>query len=234
MNIIVTGASRGIGYALVKKICESGNHQIVAISRNYTKLEELKAECQQINPDANVFPIVFDLASPAYSFTLLPGILSHFDKIDLLVNNAGMLIKKEFSALSDEDFDDVFNINVKTVFKLSRALLPYFNTAAHIVNISSMGGIQGSKKFPGLALYSASKAAVAVLTEAMAEEFKERHISVNCLAFGAVQTEMFAEAFPDYTAPLQPDEMAGFVADFALKGHLYFNGKVLPVSLSTP
>jgi NAD(P)-dependent dehydrogenase (short-subunit alcohol dehydrogenase family) len=143
-------------------------------------------------------------------------------------------MKKEFSALSDEDFDDVFNINVKTVFKLSRALLSYFNTSAHIVNMSSMGGIQGSKKFPGLSLYSASKAAIAVLTEAMAEEFKERHISVNCLAFGAVQTEMFAEAFPGYAAPLQPDEMAGFVADFALNGHRYFNGKVLPVSLSTP
>jgi NAD(P)-dependent dehydrogenase (short-subunit alcohol dehydrogenase family) len=83
-------------------------------------------------------------------------------------------------------------------------------------------------------LYSASKGAVAVLTEAMAEEFKEKQIRVNCLAYGAVQTEMLAEAFPGYKAPLLPDDMAAFVSDFALNGHHFFNGKILPVSLSTP
>jgi NAD(P)-dependent dehydrogenase (short-subunit alcohol dehydrogenase family) len=154
--------------------------------------------------------------------------------INVLVNNAGTLIKKEFSEFSDNDFDEIFSVNVKSVFKLTRALLAYFNKPAHIVNISSMGGLQGTSKFQGLALYSASKAAVAVLSEVMAEEFKDRKISVNCLAFGAVQTEMLAQAFPGYTAPLKPEEMASFVANFALTGHHFFNGKILPVSLSTP
>ena len=234
MNIIVTGTSRGIGYALVKKICESGNHQVVAISRDTARLEMLKYECQLLNPKASVFPVGFDLSSSSFSFELLPLILSHFEKIDVLINNAGILIKKEFSEFSDDDFDDIFNTNVKSVFKLTRALLAYFNTPAHIVNISSMGGLQGTSKFPGLSLYSASKAAVAVLTEVMAEEFKDRKINVNCLAYGAVQTEMLAHAFPGYTAPLKPDEMASFVANFALTGHQFFNGKILPVSLSTP
>ena len=234
MNIIVTGASRGIGYALVKKLVQSGNHRVVAIARDAGKLQMLKNECLLLNDKSDVFPINFDLASPAYSFKLLPEILEHFDKIDILINNAGTLIKKEFSELSDEDFDTVFNLNVKSIFKLTRSLLPYFNQPAHVVNISSMGGIQGSSKFPGLSLYSASKGAVAVLTEAMAEEFKEKQIRVNCLAYGAVQTEMLAEAFPGYKAPLLPADMAAFVSDFALTGHHFFNGKILPVSLSTP
>ncbi len=234
MNIIVTGASRGIGYALVKKLVQSGNHRVVAIARDAGKLQMLKNECLLLNDKSDVFPINFDLASPAYSFKLLPAILAHFDNIDILINNAGTLIKKEFSELSDEDFDTVFNLNVKSIFKLTRSLLPYFNQPAHVVNISSMGGIQGSSKFPGLSLYSASKGAVAVLTEAMAEEFKEKQIRVNCLAYGAVQTEMLAEAFPGYKAPLLPDDMAAFVSDFALTGHHFFNGKILPVSLSTP
>ena len=108
------------------------------------------------------------------------------------------------------------------------------NTNSHIVNIGSMGGFQGSAKFKGLSLYSAAKGAVAVLTESMAEEFKERGIKVNALALGAVQTEMLASAFPGYKAPLTAGQMAEFIADFALNGHKYFNGKILPVSLSTP
>jgi short-subunit dehydrogenase len=234
MNIIISGTSRGIGHALVKKICESGNHQVVAISRDAAKLEMLKNECLLLNPNARVFPVCFDLSSASYSFELLPSVLRHFDMIDVLVNNAGTLIKKEFSEFSDDDFDEIFSVNVKSVFKLTRALLAYFNRPAHIVNISSMGGLQGTSKFPGLSLYSASKAAVAVLSEVMAEEFKDRKISVNCLAYGAVQTEMLAQAFPGYTAPLKPADMASFVANFALTGHHFFNGKILPVSLSTP
>ena len=115
-----------------------------------------------------------------------------------------------------------------------RDLFPLFVKDSHIVNISSMGGYQGSAKFPGLSVYSAAKGAVAVLSECLAEEFKEQGIKVNALAIGAVQTEMLSQAFPGYMAPLQPDEMAEFIMDFALNGHRFFNGKILPVSVSTP
>jgi len=234
MNIIITGASQGIGNAVVKKLAEDPHNHIIAISRNAEKLNTLTKECQKINPDASVYPIPFDLATSNYAFDLLPKILDKFDTVDILINNAGYLVKKDFFDLTDEDFDQSFSINVKTVFKLSRALLPNFKEGTHIINVGSMGGIQGSAKFPGLALYSAAKGAVSVLTEAMAEELKDRGISVNCLAFGAVQTEMLAQAFPGYQAPLQPTDMAEFVADFCLNGHKYFNGKILPVSISTP
>jgi NAD(P)-dependent dehydrogenase (short-subunit alcohol dehydrogenase family) len=97
-----------------------------------------------------------------------------------------------------------------------------------------MGGVQGSSKFAGLAAYSSSKGALITLTELLAEEFKETGPSFNALAFGAVQTEMLEEAFPGYIAPLSADQMGAYLLNFALTGHQFFNGKVLPVSSGTP
>jgi NAD(P)-dependent dehydrogenase (short-subunit alcohol dehydrogenase family) len=97
-----------------------------------------------------------------------------------------------------------------------------------------MGGFQGSAKFKGLSAYSSSKSALAGLTECLAEELKEKNIAVNCLAIGAVQTEMLNKAFPGYQAPLKANEMAAFISEFAVNGHKYFNGKIIPVSSSTP
>lgn len=97
-----------------------------------------------------------------------------------------------------------------------------------------MGGHESTSKFSGLSAYSASKAALANLTECLAEEWKTEGISVNCLMLGAVNTEMLGEAFPGYQAPLNAVEMADFICDFSLKGNTFFNGKLLPVSLSTP
>ena len=97
-----------------------------------------------------------------------------------------------------------------------------------------MGGIQGSMKFPGLAAYSSAKGAVITLSEVLAEEYKEQGIAFNVLALGAVQTEMLAEAFPDYQAPLSASQMADYIYNFALTAHTFYNGKVLQVSNSTP
>ena len=105
---------------------------------------------------------------------------------------------------------------------------------SHVVTVSSMGGIQGSMKFPGLSAYSSSKGAVITLTELLAEEYKTTGPQFNVLALGAVQTEMLKEAFPDYEAPTTALEMANYIFDFALTGNKYYNGKVLQVSNSTP
>jgi NAD(P)-dependent dehydrogenase (short-subunit alcohol dehydrogenase family) len=116
-----------------------------------------------------------------------------------------------------------------------QSLLPKLNPAgSHIVNISSMGGFQGSMKFAGLAAYSTSKAALCSFTELFAEEFKGSGIAMNCLCLGAVQTEMLEEAFPGYKAPLTPDQMATFIEEFSLSAHQYMNGKIIPVSLTNP
>lgn len=234
MNIIVTGASRGIGYETAKLFSKDLQNNVFALARGKEGLERLYRECRQNSKADNVHVFPFDLVNGNYTGLLLPEILKRMDKIDILVNNAGLLIHKPFEMLEDKDFNRIFEANVKSVFNLTKCLLPYFSENAHIVNIGSMGGFQGSVKFQGLSLYSASKGALAILTECLAEEFKERKISVNCLALGSAQTEMLEAAFPGYRAPLSAVGMAAFINDFSLNGHRWFNGKILPVSVATP
>jgi short-subunit dehydrogenase len=230
MKIVVTGASQGIGYEVVKKLLSSTEHEVFALARTKKKLESL----QKYDLNETYHYQAFDLLKEHYHKDLIPEIVKSIGKIDVLLNIAGLLISKPLKDLSNKDFDDLFNMNVKSIFKLVRDLIPHFNENAHIVNITSMGGFQGSAKFPGMSLYSASKGALGILTECMAEEFKDQQIKTNALAIGAVQTEMLTKAFPGYKAPLEAREMADFIIDFALKGHHYINGKIIPVSLSTP
>ena len=234
MNIVITGASRGIGYALAKKFAESPDNRVFVFARNKEKLNVLHNEINSTGNHVGFYTVDFDLLNGDIKEDLYPVIKNKLGSIDILINNAGLLVNKPLSQLSDEDFDLTFGVNVKGVFKLIRDLLPLFSESSHIVNISSMGGIQGSAKFSGLSLYSASKGAVSILTECLAEELKDRKISVNALAIGAVQTEMLTEAFPGYQAPLNAEEMADFILDFATTGNKFYNGKVLPVSSSTP
>ncbi len=237
MNIIITGASKGIGYEMAKLFAQNVNNKVVIIARNRLKLEQLKRECQYQYPGAKIYPMVFDLGNGDFKHGLIPELLSSISSVDILVNNAGILINKPFEELTREDIDTVYRTNVLSSFDLIRSLLPYMGKGqqpTHIVNISSMGGYQGSSKFPGLSAYSSSKAALANLTECLAEEFKGRNISVNCLCIGAVQTEMFTQAFPGERANMKPIQMASYIADFALNGASFYNGKVLPVSNSTP
>jgi len=234
MNIIITGASKGIGFELVKVLAKHKQNHIVAISRNGKALKELVAECIKLYPEAKVTPYEFDLNQFEFYPFIAQRLETIIHKCDVLVNNAGKLINKPFGKTELVNFDDTFNVNVKAPFFLTQALLPMLNKGAHVVNIGSIGGVQGSKKFPGLAAYSASKGALAILTEALAEEFAEQEITVNCLALGAVQTEMFAKAFPGARALQNPAQIAHFIGDFCINGPKYFNGKVVPVSMSVP
>lgn len=237
MNIIVTGASQGIGNEVVKQFCRTlKSGKILALSRNTEKLEQLKKECELINSAVNVVTLTADISSVKLQQTHASLFQTQMPHIDILINNAGLLVKKNFSDLSEEDIYRVYNVNVFSIFRLVKILKPQMGgkQSTHIVNISSMGGFQGSSKFPGLSAYSSSKAAVAGLTECLAEEFKNDNIKVNCLALGAAQTKMLDEAFPGYKAPLSAEQMAAFVSNFALTGSDFFNGKILPVSVSTP
>ncbi len=233
MNILITGASKGIGYELCRKFINKGTHNIVAISRS-DNLFDKRIMSENANDRQNFTYLKFDLTNSNYTESLIPSITEKLPSIDIIINNAGLLINKPFRELTDNDFDSMFNLNVKSIFRLIRDILPNMNNGGHIVNISSMGGFQGSSKFPGLSLYSAAKGALAILSECLAEEFKSEKISVNALALGAVQTEMLNAAFPGYKAPIKADEMAEFIYDFALNGNKYFNGKILPISVSTP
>ena len=234
MNIIITGTSRGIGFELVKVLSKHKLNQIVAISRNGKALKDLLAACKQMQTDTRVTVYEFDLNQFEFYPFLVQRLETFIHKCDILINNAGRMINRPFQKIEPADFDDVYNVNVKSLFFLTQALLPMMNKGGHIVNIGSMGGIGGSKKFAGLSAYSSSKGAVSILTEMLAEELSEMEISVNCLALGAVQTEMFGKAFPGMKAPLTPQQMAIYIADFAISGHKYMNGKVIPVALSVP
>ncbi len=224
-NIIVTGSSRGIGFELVKLLAEEG-HQILALSRNEEPVAGLKYK--------NVTSIPFDLNRTDHLESLCERLREENMEIDVLVNNAGRLINKPFLETDPEEFRKVYDVNVFGLAELTRRVLPRMKKDGHVVVISSMGGIQGSVKFPGLSAYSSSKAAVIALTELWAEEFKDTGPSFNALALGAVQTEMLREAFPGYKAPLSASEMAAFIKEFSLTGQRYFNGKVLQLSSTTP
>jgi len=232
-NIIITGASRGIGMHAAKALVSKGAQKILLIARSSQKLQALKKELELNYTDTEVAIFVFDLLSGNYE-KLKTFINQSFKEVDILINNAGHLVVKPFLEMGDDDFKSQFQINVNSVFKLSQITIPLMPKGGHIVNISSMGGVQGSIKFPGLSLYSASKGAVSLLTESMAAELVEQEISVNALAFGAVNTDMLKSAFPNYKARITAQEMGEFLADFAWNQAKFYNGKVLPVSNSTP
>jgi short-subunit dehydrogenase len=224
-TVVVVGASRGIGLEIAKQFAESGD-TVFALSRDINKMNK------SFEGYSNISPISFDLSNHVNE--QIKNISDLIGTIDILINNAGFLVNKPFYSISHQEFQLSYQINVIGVMETVQGFLSSFHPESHIVNISSMGGFQGSVKFSGLSTYSTSKAALCSFTELFSEEYKETNISMNCLCLGAVQTEMLQEAFPGYEAPTSPSEMASFIVDFAQNGNRYFKGKILPVSLSTP
>ena len=224
-NIIITGTSRGIGFELVQFFAKAGN-RVLALSRNEKPIQNLNLD--------NVTCFSFDLSDEEAYVKVGKFIDNNWKRVDILINNAGKLVNKPFSETTVQDFEVVYKTNVYGVAELTQTVLPFMTEGSHVVTISSMGGVQGSMKFPGLAAYSSSKGAVITLTELLAEEYKDSGISFNVLALGAVQTEMLEEAFPGYKAPTTASEMAEYIFNFSLTGNKYYNGKLLQVSNSTP
>ena len=224
-NVVITGTSRGIGFELVKLFANAG-HKVLSLSRNSQPVADLHLE--------NVTSMSFDLSKPEGFVWVEDFVETNWGQVDILINNAGTLINKPFSETTFSDFEKVYKTNVYGVGELIRTVIRFMKKDGHVVNISSMGGVQGSVKFAGLAAYSSSKGAVITLTELLAEEYKTTGPSFNVLALGSVQTEMLAEAFPGYQAPTTAQEMANYIFDFALNGNQFYNGKLLQVSSSTP
>ena len=224
-NVIITGSSRGIGFEMAKSFADAG-HSVLALSRNATPITELD--------HTNIQGFSFDLAQPSDLEKLEGFLKTKWKHVDILINNAGKLVNKPFMETSMQEFKAVYDVNVFGVAAVTKVVLPFMNKNGHVVTVSSMGGVQGSAKFPGLSAYSSSKGAVITMTELWAEEFKETGPSFNVLALGAVQTEMLAEAFPGYQAPVTATQMADYIMNFSLTGQELYNGKVLQVSSSTP
>jgi 3-oxoacyl-[acyl-carrier protein] reductase len=224
-HVIITGTSRGIGFELAKLFANNG-HKVLAISRNTKPLLDINHQ--------NITTISVDVSQTSDLKKVTEFVKKNWKKVDILINNAGKLIHKPFTELTSEDFLEVYKVNVFGVAELTKNMISFLQKGSHVVTISSMGGIQGSMKFPGLAAYSSAKGAVITLSELLAEEYKEQQIAFNVLAIGAVQTEMLEEAFPDYKAPLSAIEMAEYMYDFSINGNKFYNGKVLQVSSTTP
>ena len=222
-TLVITGSSRGIGFAMVQQAIQAG-HRIYALSRNIQPLKKIDL----LNPYA------IDLSDENAVADFANRLKQEGVRIDALINNAGAFKNIPFSETTTAVFESIYRINVFGLASLTRMLLPLINSKGQVFNISSMGGVDGSSKFPGFAAYSSSKVAVNTLTELLAEEYKATGPTFNALALGAVQTEMLAQAFPGLKAPVSADEMARYILKFALEGQQFFNGKILSVSSSTP
>lgn len=222
-TILVTGASNGIGFE-VAKIAASLGHKVIAISRDISNLKSID----------NIDSYSVDITNEELLENLVKRLIRKNIKLDVLINNAGLLINSPFEKTSMKSFKDVYNVNIFGVVSVIRMCLPIINKSGHVLNISSMGGVQGSSKFSGLSAYSSSKGALITLTELLAEEYKNTGPSFNVLALGAVQTKMLEKAFPGYKSNISAKKMASYILDFSISGHELLNGKLIPVSLSTP
>lgn len=228
MNIVVNGGTRGIGREVVISLARDQNRIFVTgrnrealshLSSSYTNVETMSLDISEIK-----------LRSEDY----ITEIRNALGSVDILINIAGQMIPRTFMEIDDRDARSMMETNFFGPASAIRLLVPLMHQDSHVINISSMGGFQGSSKYPGLSYYSASKAAIACITECLAIELKQYGIKINCLALGAVQTEMLAEAFPGYEAPVSPKEMGKYISDFALTGHKFYNGKILPVAVTNP
>ena len=235
MNILVTGASKGIGFEIVRQFASNNDNNIIALSRDLKLLQNLLVTCKKEN-DNSIHVYAVDFLSNSFDDDLKNILSNHNSHFDIIINNAGFLINKAFKETSQEDVQSMYGVNVFAPVKIMQNIIPSLddNKQCHIINIGSMGGYQGSVKFPGLAIYSSSKAALANLTECLAEEFKEKNIKINCLALGSVQTEMLNKAFPGYQAQVTALEMAKYIVEFSQQIPIYVNGKIIPLSNSTP
>ena len=221
-TIVVTGTSSGIGHEICIQAAKMNFH-VISVSRNIKPLKDIRG----------IESFAIDITNKDSVDEFITNLKSKKIKIDILINNAGYLVSELFGDTTYDSFKKTFDVNVFGLAEITRSLIPIINSDGHVINISSIGGVNGSKKFPGLSAYSSSKAAVIALTEVLAEEYQDGP-SFNVLALGAVQTKMLKEAFPDYNADTKPEEMAKYILDFAINGNKLFNGKLISVSNSNP
>lgn len=232
---IVTGGASGIGLAIARKFTER-KIQTILIGRDEKKLEEAK---QALGTYAHTVP--FDLTNLAHLPVLVQDLLQQFGKIDVLVNNAGINMKKEFLEVSDADFMHIINTNVLAMFSLSREVARNMvqRGKGSIVNISSMASQYG---IPKVIAYTASKSAIEGMTRAMAVELSPKGIRVNCIAPGFIATDMSAKALnndPERKAKVlsrtpmgflgQPADVAEAAYYLATDAASYVTGVVLPI-----
>ncbi|MDF0733091.1 SDR family oxidoreductase [Pseudomonas entomophila] len=230
---LITGASRGIGAAIARRLSRDGFAVAINYANNHTEAEALVAELTQAGGKA--IALKADVASAGQVQTLFTTVERQLGRIDVLVNNAGMLKATPLAQTSDELYAQNFAINTQGVFNTLRAAATALNDGGRIINLSST---TLALNLPGYAIYNGTKAAVEAFTRVFAKELRGRRITVNAVAPGPVATELFlngkteeqVQAFakmPPLERLGQPDDIAGVVAFLAGPDSGWVNGQVL-------
>ncbi|MCX7697462.1 MAG: SDR family oxidoreductase [Bacteroidales bacterium] len=228
---LITGCSRGIGLALVERALSESENMVFGVSRSHPPQE--LAQLASKNSSEWIW-IQADLSTEDGRKKVADVISKKNVGLTHVLHNAATIICKQWFEYTYEDYRTVFDVNFWSPLHLTQLILPYLLENSHVVFISSMGGFQGSKKFPGMALYTASKAAIVNLVESLSVELAQKGIKVNSLCPGAVDTDMLHQAFPAYQAKITPHKIGDFIYYFLKNAHQVINGKIIPVSLNDP
>ena len=185
--IIVTGGSRGIGASTVKLLAKDDNKIIL----NYNKSEEAAKKIQKEleNENIKIDTIKADVSKKADVLAMISYVIEKYDRIDVLINNAGISQERLFTDINDEEWNEIIDVNLNSVYYCTKAVIPYMiqKKCGCIINISSIWGVTGGSCEVG---YSTSKAAIIGLSKALAKEMGPSNIRINCIAPGIIDTDM--------------------------------------------
>ena len=231
---LITGASRGIGKAIAKKFAENNYNLIINYASDNTDLEELKNEFKGIE----VLFVKADVSKNDECEEMVKKAIDKFEKIDVLVNNAGITRDNLLMRMKEEDFDNVINVNLKGTFNMTKAVVPDMMKKRNgkIVNLASVVGVSGNA---GQANYSASKAGIIGFTKSIAKELASRNIYANAVAPGFIATDM-TSVLPDNVKeninsqiPLKrmgkAEEVANVVYFLSSEESSYITGQVINI-----
>lgn len=206
-SALITGGGSGIGAACAAEFIRRGR-PVVIVGRSGSRL---KAASRALGGPSRVLALAGDAGDERFAKRAFAAARRRFGPVDILVNNAALLVKKSFLETSAAEWDAVMRTNLRGPFLFSRELLRAPGRA--IVNIGSLGGVQGTAKFPGLCAYTVSKYGITGLTAALAVEARALGVAVFCVAPGAVDTDMLRRAAPGLKAGAKPLDVARVVAE---------------------